>query len=60
VETGKSPASRAALIFEGREWGKPQARFSGEQSDEDPVKTSRGNDGGCRLIADNPTHTLPS
>ena len=27
VETGKSLASRAALGFLGREWGKPQARF---------------------------------
>jgi hypothetical protein len=34
--------------FEGREWGKPQARCSGRHGDDDPArKTSRGNDGGC-------------
>jgi hypothetical protein len=50
--TGKSSASRAALIFEGREWGKPQARFSGLRLTMiRREKTSRGNDDGCLFSA---------
>src|SRR5689334_4797254 len=44
VETGKSPASRAALSF--REWGKPHARYFGWKLTKLRRETSRGNNDG--------------